>query len=188
MTMYTLQFDAADLACNQQGYLSDRQRQRVEADAAAMRRQARQMLWFLAGFGVFVLVIGGIIEFLNAGGDLERLVSSGILPGLAVVVLLLGFIGVVSALYSRSSARRYSRGSIRTVEGVARLVTGEVYVRSMRVQQYNLELRQGAFRKFTFRFQNAESLAYFKEGRRYRVYYLPYVIPQALSAERLDVD
>jgi hypothetical protein len=46
-------------------------------------------------------------------------------------------------------------------------------------------VRRNWYSRVTFHFADAESLRHFKNGTRYRVYYLPYAMPQALSAEEI---
>lgn len=184
--MYSLQFDEMDLACNRQGELSAAQRARVDADAAMIRRQSWLTLVFIGGFVAFMLVVGAVIEFNNAGGDLNALFSETNRNALGVLVLGLGFIVTVAMLFTWWSVRRFQYGKIRTVEGSVWIEDKDVYIKGMKLRKREVQVRTGRFRKFTFRFQDARSLAYFRNGKRYRVYYLPYAIPQALSAERLD--
>ncbi|HEX6749662.1 MAG TPA: hypothetical protein VF092_20390 [Longimicrobium sp.] len=182
--MYTLRFDENDLAHDRRGYLSEPQRQLAEHNAATMRTQGLQALrWFGAWFAL-ILVAGAVVELGRAGWDPARLTPSGG-QGLGIAAALLVVMFAIAAGSALWSTRRYHRGAIRSVEGVARVVDKQVWHGGPHPVR-NLELRRGLFRKFTFRFQDAESLGYFRGGARYRVYYLPAAIPIALSAEKLD--
>ena len=182
--MYTLRFDENDLAHNRRGYLSEPQRQLVEHNAATMRTQGRQTLRWFGGWFALILVIGAAIELGRAGWDPARFTSSS-WQGLAIAAALLVVMFAIAAGSSLWTTRRYHRGAIHSVEGVARVVDKQVWHHGPYPVR-NLELKRGPFRKFTFRFQDAESLGYFRDGARYRVYYLPAAIPVALSAETLD--
>jgi hypothetical protein len=184
--VYTLRFTQADLECNRQGYLSEEQRQKVNAHVRMMNTNARRTMGCFAVVLPLMLIVGVISEVNNAGGDLSRFLAEGNRIGFLVTYGMFFLICLVAGLYTYWTTQRYSRGNIRSVEGVALLIQKDVYVRGMKLRANNLELRRGRWRKTTFRFQDAESLRYFKDGRRYRVYYLPYAIPQALSAERIE--
>jgi uncharacterized membrane protein len=176
--MYTLQFNNTDLEANRRGVLSETQRQRLNADVATLRQYSRQTMRFFLGFLIFVMVAGGAIEIHNG--------TSGNQVGYLMAAISLGSIFTFTGLYSKWATHRFSTSSIRTVEGIAHLVIKEQLVRGVRVQVRNLELKRGGLRrKFTFIFQDSASLSYFQEGERYRVYYLAYALPQALSAECL---
>jgi hypothetical protein len=182
--MYTLDFTPSDLHANRQGFLSEAQEQRRDADVVMVRTQGRQVIWFFAAFFVFAIVGGGLIEYNNAGQDLAKFLSPSNILGFKIAGAGLSGMMLFTFVAGWWSARSLAHASLRSVEGTAHLVD-EIMGRGGMTQAYNLELRRGRFSKFTFRFQNASSMAYFQEGRRYRVYYLPYAIPQALSAEEL---
>jgi|GEM_PF-1337140 len=182
--MYTLDFTLPDLDANRQGVLSDFQRQRLDQDVRIMKKQGRQAIWFYGAFFIFAIVGGGVVEYNDAGQDLTRLLSPSNLMGFAIAGVGLSCMVIVTIVSGWWSARSLTHASIRTVEGTAHLVN-EVRGKHGMTRAYNVELRRGRFSKFTFRFQNAASMRYFEEGVPYRVYYLPYVLPQALSAEEL---
>lgn len=183
--MYTLEFTERDLEANQQGLLSEFQQKRLDADVDMIRRQGKTTIKFFGIFFVFIVVVGLISEYNNAHGDLEKLFSRSNLTGFAIAGVLFTFLLVVGVVSNWWSVRSLSRASIRTVEGIAHVVTGTVSSRGGRYPVYNVEIRRGMFSKTIFRFQNDASLRYFTEGRPYRVYYLKYVLPVALSAEEL---
>jgi len=183
--MYTLRFSDVDLEANRQGYLSDAQRKRLDSDVDMLRRQSKAVVWFFAAFAVFILVVGGISEFNNAGRDMDKFLSPSNIAGFAIMIIMFGGIMSVSMLWSWWTTRRYEQGNIRTVEGRAEVVRGEMNVRGMRTPIYNVKIWRGMFSRFIFRFQDSDSLEHFKHGKRYRVYYIPYAIPQALSCEEI---
>lgn len=184
--MYTLRFTDVDLEANRQGYLSDAQRKRIDADVDMMRRQGRYLVWFFGALIVFLVVVGGVMEFNNADRDMSKFLSPSNLQGFAIMVVMFTGIMSLAMLSNWWTLRRYSQANIRTVEGRVEVVKGETSVRGMRVPVYNVKIRRGLFSFFVFRFQDSASLKHFKHDKHYRVYYIPYAIPQALSAEEIE--
>jgi hypothetical protein len=183
--MYTLRFSDVDLEANRQGYLSDAQRKRLDADVDMLRQQSKYVVWFFAAFAVFILVVGGISEFNNAGRDMDKFLSPSNIQGFAIMIVMFSGIMIVASLWSWWTTRRYEQGTIRTVEGRAEVVRGDMTLRGIRTSIYNVKIRRGIFSRFIFRFQDSDSLDHFKHGKHYRVYYIPYAIPQALSCEEV---
>jgi hypothetical protein len=184
--MYNLRFTDVDLEANRQGYLSDAQRKRIDADVETLRRQSKYVVWFFAAFAVFMLVAGGFAEYNNAGRDMDKFLSPSNIQGFAIMIVMFSSIMTVAMLWSWWTTRRFAQGTIRTVEGNAKVVNAVTYGRGMEIPVYNVEIRSGLLSKHIFRFQNEDSLHYFKTGRRYRVYYIPYATPQAISAEEIE--
>jgi hypothetical protein len=181
--MYKLEFTSQDLEANRQGTLSEAQEQRRNADVDMLKKQGQQVIWFFAAFFVFAIVGGGFIEFNNAGRDLNKFLSPSNILGFKIAVVGLTCLMLFTLLSAWWNARSLAHAPLRAVEGKAHIVDQDI---SRGGHVYNIELRRGYFKKFTFRFQNAASLSHFVEGRHYRVYYLPHGIPQALSTEALD--
>ena len=184
--MNTLNFNDADLKANREGRLSDAQQKRLDTDVAMIQRHSKYMFW---GYGLMFAVITLIAVF-NAAKDAaanpDQLISSSDATGFVVMGGLFVFMAAVMGGSYWWSMRSLNSGSISTVEGTAEIISTYTTVKGMRVPLNRLRLRRGWFSRFTFHFQDKESLRYFKNGTRYRVYYLPYAMPQALSAEEIE--
>lgn len=183
--MNTLNFNDADLKANREGRLSDAQQKRLDTDVEMIQRHSRYMLWFI-GITVTLLAVGGMIsEFRKSGQDLNALFSPPQVTGVIVMIVMFGFLFLIAIGSYWWSMRGLTQGAIRTVEGTAEVISTFTTVRGMRVPLNRVRLRRSWYSRFTFHFQDKESLRYFKNGTRYRVYYLPYAMPQALSAEEI---
>ena len=180
-----LDFDATDLQANREGRLTPRQRERVESIHASRQRGAR---WTLIAFLIFIpalLGVGLLNEYRQSNGvDISTFVQTqlpilGIMAGLFAVML---GISAFSQILVSGSARRQR---ITTAEGQAHIVNLEGNWKR-RYARYELHLRRSALNRTVIRFTTPHSLRYFQEGRRYRLYYIPYYpLPIVLSAEEI---
>lgn len=184
MPMYDLNFTDADLKANRAGYLTEKQRENVQSMIAMNYRNARYTVLFFAVFVPILMVVGLFIEL-----DKTTEALSEFLPKYAVVALVpIGFTLVVSMIGlidSRQRSRNAREEIISTVEGPVRLVIAPKSF-SNRYAAYNLEVRQGRFKKMVFRFSNDRFARYFVDGEEYRVYYIRYApLHLVLSVERV---
>jgi hypothetical protein len=185
--MNTLKFTDADLKANREGHLSDAQQKRLDADVDMIQRHSKYMLWgYGLMFGVIALIalINGVREASSA--NINQLISSSDATGFVVMIGLFVFMAAIMGGSYWWSMCGLTHSKIRIIEGTADVISTYTTVKGMRVPLNRLRIHRGWFSRFTFHFQDAESLRYFKNGRRYRVYYLPYAMPQALSAEEIE--
>lgn len=181
--MYTLHFSPDDLDANRQGCLSEAQQTRLNQDVAMLRRQGR---WTVMGFLVMFVVlfgVGGLNEYRNAGENLSKLLTPPTLMGFGIMGGMFVLVTTISLGVNAWTINRFASGRIHTVEGRAKLktVTG-------RYGSKGYTVKIGGFGGVTFTFMSEQSQRYFREGRSYRVYYLPYMVPQALSTEEIETE
>src|SRR5205809_775025 len=114
--MYKLDFTQSDLDANRQGYLSDVQRKQLHSDVEMLKRNAKYMVWFFGAMVVFMVVLGGLIEFNNAGQDPNKMFSPSNRIGFAIAGSMFAIVMVVVVGWNWLSTRSFQRGTIRSVE------------------------------------------------------------------------
>ncbi len=154
----------------------------VEAAYAAREVGARQTSRAFVIWIPLLMLVGLVVEHGRQGKSLAEFLPS-VLPMIAVIA---GFLAVLVGIawgFSQWNSRDARNKRISTAEGVAQVVVKPDNTRYARYMRYQVKLRRGLFRT-TFRFANAESIANFAAGERYRVYYIKYYpFPLVLSAE-----
>jgi len=184
--MNTLNFNDADLKANREGRLSDAQQKRLNVDLDMIHQHSKYMLWFMGAIFAVIFISGIINEIRATRRGLETVFQPDNLTGYvrigATFLMLTGFVAVGYWW----GMRGLTNGTIRTVEGTADIISTFITVKGRRVPLNRLRLRRSWYSRFTFHFDDSQSLRYFKNGRRYCVYYLPYAMPQALSAEEIE--
>lgn len=185
--IYEFEFDTEDLRANREGRLTPYQQQRVDAIHQTRQQGARRTVIAFLIFIPILLGVGLLNEYLEAEEAnfidfLEvQLPIIGMMSGIFAVIL-----GISAASqYVVSRAARQHR--IIQAEGRAHLINLQSNWHR-RYPRYELHLRRSGLNHSIFRFTNARPLRYFREGERYRVYYIPYYpLPMLLSAEVIDV-
>ena len=144
---------------------------------------------------VMILMVGVIIVLHDAGQGLE---SSRILADLMVYTPMgITFIVLMGLVNWRGASKLYELNTMQIciVDGTAEVTSTYRTLRvgrrwpesGIRVPLYQLKLHQpGYYTPFTFSFTDKGSLHRFKDGHRYRVYYLPFLSPHALSADEFE--
>jgi hypothetical protein len=184
--MQTLEFTPLDVGANRQGVLSASQQQRLAIEAKALHGCGQRIILAFAVFFGAAILVAAVSAYNINGQNLNQLFSEASLTRCAPMIFCLTgllFWMVVLEWWSTASYAN-THQPIQSIEGTARVVNGLMH-NDRYMQTYRLELRYDHGGTETFHFRNADSLQYFKEGRRYRVYYRPVKIPQLLSAEEL---
>jgi len=123
---------------------------------------------------VSAVVISLVRDFLSLDGlSLDDLARG--LPICLPLVSLVVLIAVVGSYWLTGNLRR---GRIQVAEGVARLKTG--------LYRGHTPYYQAKIGRHTFHLMNATQFGAFKEGERYRVYYVKYWPDVILSGERVE--
>jgi hypothetical protein len=183
--MYVLKFTPEDLEANRRGELTDAQQKRLDEQIDMLQRHNKWMIRFFGAMFLVMMGIGMVMTFNEAGLDGNPALTNSDLTGLGVMVVLLIFMFAVVIGGTWWGMRGLTHGAVRSVEGTAKVISTYTTVRGMRVPMHRLKLRRNLFRTFTIYFQDAGSLKHFKHGTRYRLYYLAYGMPYALSAEEI---
>lgn len=176
---FELNFTPEDVEANRQGQVTENQ----QAKLTALARQQRQNVgWGIVAFAL--LISGGIgFEFLRTGGTLERF-ARGQSP---LLVWGLGFffaVLVLMTIITMIASRALKRPVVRRVEGKAKIDSSTA--KQGRGAVYSVHMVKVG--KTTFRFLDAQSISYFRDGAAYRVYLIkapmqPSPIP--LSVEKV---
>jgi hypothetical protein len=199
--MNTLHFNDADLKANREGRLSDAQIKRFEAEVDRLQLQRRYSLWagvtvFSLAFIVMIMVTAGAIGVMtvvatSADSGLNRsdvfpLVT--LLTGVMLVIFWIAvFIFIVILVKYALRIRSLTSAPVRAVEGKADVIYTYSTNHDGEDRPINqLLLYSSRYLWHTFTFDEPESLYMFETGKLYRVYYLPYAEPQALSAEEIE--
>jgi hypothetical protein len=184
--MNTLHFTPADLEANREGRLSDAQRKKLDADVENIRKYSRYIIPVFA-LAIALLIGMGLAPESSSTLQDDTWLSSRVRGGnllMAGITLALCFL--VTLAWNWWSLRRYEQGHLLSVEGKAQVTSGFVWSRGRRYILHQVRIWRGWMRWTSFRFQDADSVRYFKTGRRYRVYYLWYYAqPQAISVEEI---
>jgi hypothetical protein len=194
--MNTLHFNDADLKANREGRLSDAQQKRLDVTIQIIKRDQKSDLWFMMMLAGSIVAAGLIIFFHDKSQNME---TATLLADLTVYarVSLIFIVGIgLVALYRWGHVRRLTQPEIRVIEGRADTASGFVMTKGFgnnrwfeparRVPLNKLELQRPGYGAFTFQFSDKASLRYFKNGKRYRIYYLLMGDPYLLSAEKLE--
>jgi len=167
-------FSSADLQTNRAGELTDAQRERVTAVYQQYLRGIIPTLGIIGAIMVSAVVISLVRDFLSLDGlSLDDLARG--LPICLPLVSLVVLIAVVGSYWLTGNLRR---GRIQVAEGVARLKTG--------LYRGHTPYYQAKIGRHTFHLMNATQFGAFKEGERYRVYYVKYWPDVILSGERVE--
>lgn len=180
-----LDFDAAALAANQQGLLTDSQRQALQAKYQSKQRGGYQVaLAFLTFFPC--LMFGSMVyQYADSGKSFDDFLATDVRIFGFVMVMLTGLVGfsMVFGFFVSADARR---GKLSMIEGRAKPFIGEGYSKG-RYFRYELTIQHGLFRKRLFRFTNEAPVRAFQADRIYRVYYVKYYpLDVVLSAEPVN--
>ena len=164
------------------GQLSPRQRDRVDAIHAMRQRGTR---WTLIAFIIFIPALFGVglfneVRVAGRAALQTSLPVLGLLGGIFVIILGLSAFSQVLV----SADARQQR--ITVAEGKAHVINVPSNWQR-RYSRYELHLRRRGLNRTVIRFTTAHSLRYFREGRHYRLYYIPYYpLPIPLSAEEVE--
>lgn len=198
--MNTLKFNDADLKANREGRLSDAQAKRFDIEVDRLQVQRKYSLWsgvtvfslaFIAMVIIAALMSGIVIVQYAFNGDQDsaRLSSTVIVSVLVMILILVVSLLIFIVFLINYALRIHSLTSapIRSIEGQAEVF----YFSASNPEEDNkpgnrLILHTSRYSLFTFNFDKPESLRPFENGLYYRVYYLPYAEPQALSAEEIE--
>jgi hypothetical protein len=176
-------FTPADVSANRQGQLTAEQENLVASIHQFRQRGTRRTVIAFIVFFFVLMVIGAGIELSKWDGTLSDF-GREMGPIFLMIAGIFAAILTIGAISSLIVAQDAKRRRVSVAEGKARIFSGIVYGRYMRHQ---LILTQGMLPRTTFRFAAEPPLRQFKEGTRYRVYYIKfYPLPIILSAEELD--
>ena len=176
-------YTEADLEANRNGMLTQDQFFVVESVYRTRQQSARQLYRFFGLWIPFLLVIGGVIEYVQSQKDLGTFIASGV-PVLLMIAVPLSIMMLGSWGIAVINGRDARDKRISVAEGEAQVIEKEAHIRAAHYMRYELVLRKGALNKQLFRFANHASIAHFEDGKTYRVYYIKYYpFPLMLSAE-----
>jgi hypothetical protein len=165
MLMEAFSFSHEDLQANRAGELTEVQRKRV----ATVYRQFLRGITRSVGIIGAILISAAVISWVR--GFLFR---EGVLP-LSLWLYLFVILALIIGGGGYWLARDLRRGRIQVAEGMAQLKTG---LYSARRLYYHAKIGG-----HTFDLMSATEFGVFKEGERYRVYYVRYWPDVILSVE-----
>ncbi|MFN8528898.1 MAG: hypothetical protein U0670_09830 [Anaerolineae bacterium] len=176
---FELDFTPEDVEANRQGHVTESQ----QAKLTALARQQRQSVgWGIVAFAV--LIAGGIgFEFVRTGGTLERFArgqSPLVVWGLAFFFAVLVLMTIITMIASRA----LKHPVVRRIEGKVKIDTFSA--KQGRGAVYTVHLVK--IGKTTFRFLDAHSLSFFRDGAAYRAYLIKAPLqpsPIPLSVEKV---
>jgi hypothetical protein len=174
MLMAAFGFSDEDLQANRAGELTDAQRERVTAVYQQYRRGIMPTLGIIGAIMVSAVVVSLVRDFLS----LDGLSPDELARGLPVCLPLVSVVVVIAGVRSYWLTTGVRRGRIQVAEGVTRLKTG--------LYRGHTPYYHAKIGGHTFYLANATEFGGFKEGERYRVYYVRYWPDVILSGERVE--
>jgi hypothetical protein len=182
--MNTLHFNDADLKANREGRLSDAQIKRFEAEVGQLLRVIGWTVAIIIGIAVAGSLI--MLSRLHSG----RLITQYLISPLKIYIGFGVFLTVALGLFYLLRIHSIRNTKIHIVKGTAEVTSTFTTIWMNRIPQRlpvnRLQLHRSRSLPFVFHFPDTASLRYFENGKRYRVYYLPYITPRALSAEEIE--
>ena len=183
--MNTLHFNNVDFKANREGHLSDAQMKRFSTEAD--RLQGEQTYSGLSG--IIVLFVAVIVLLIFAY-IINALVFVSAISFFYAIEMLIFFIFAVFFVINMAGyglkIRSLRNTSVRVAEGRAKVVIAYISRRNGDKTINRLILYRTWYSRSTFNFNEDGSIRYFENDNYYRVYYLPGLNPQALSAEEFE--
>jgi hypothetical protein len=170
--MNTLHFTPADLEANREGRLSDAQIKKLDADLDTLRRQVRPKA---ISFAVILMINFAVRWTLDHSDKKPANGPFSDVGMVAMVLVMVVLVGCFVFALEWFSVRMFARSTLHHVEGEAQVINSHTRFLWWRTPIYKVKIwRNPLLRWKTFQFAEADSLAYFESGRRYRVSYLPH--------------
>jgi hypothetical protein len=188
--MNILNFNEADLEANRAGHLTERQQKRLEPTVSKLQQERKSLRWFMAIGLVVIVVVALIIAFSNAPyGHMTPQLQANLTAVVRVVLVSIIVMGLVD-LRGWARLRELMHPTIHMIEGAADVTSAFTTAQGIKNSYWakrtplnRVQVHQPGYGPFAFHFVDKASLRYFKQGCRYRFYYLLIGDPYLLSAE-----